>query len=798
MGQAARKTIAKSFSKDKLLEKLKFLEPEKLNVKNIRPEGMLLNIVVDGVFLQLYQTGIARVWRSLLEEWATNGFAKHLVVLNRATNVPKIPGIRYRTVSPYEYHNRDADPAMLQQVCDEEGADLFISTYYTRPLSTPSVVLMHDMIPELMGWELNPLLQDKRSAIQQAVTHITVSENTASDLVRSFPHISLESITVAHNGVDHQTFSPAKSEDINQFKTKYGISKPYFILVGVVGGYKNTILFFKAFTQLYSKHGFEIVCTGVDSSLEAEFKEFRNFTAGCVVHTLQLSDQELRAAYSGAAALVYPSKYEGFGLPILEAITCGCPVITCHNASIPEVAGEAALYVDDNNVQELVNALCEVQKPEVRQSLITAGLEQSKKFSWSKMAEQVSSALINATLLPLKLKDINLIIFPEWSQPEESLCAGLQQVIEVIATHPNSGQMTLLVDIGNISMEDAALILSSVTMNLLLQEELDISEGPEISLMGELSAVQWEALLSRIHARIVLESENQSMLIESRAKNIPSYELNSFSSTPVHELKARFWELNRHPEVAHFIRGIGLRKQGELAEAMKSYQKALEIKHDFPEALQQLNMTCYENQVRLKGYQFTQDWFSWNIPVWKQYLKHFIDIPDLNILEIGSWEGRSTCWLLDNIMIHDSHRITCVDTFEGSVEHQIYDFSYIRTIEERFDFNILKTGGVEKVKKIVGTSNEIMRNLSLNYYDVIYIDGSHVASDVLEDAVLAWQLLKIGGYMIFDDYPFAFAQNPTWNTRIGVDAFITTFNDKLRMIHKAYQVIIEKTTLKEK
>ena len=524
MGQAARKTIANSFSKDKLLEKLKFLEPEKLNIKNIRPERMLPKIVVDGVFSQLYQTGIARVWRSLLEEWAANGFAKHLVVLDRASKVPKIPGIKYRTVPPYEYSRRDADREMLQQVCDQEDADLFISSYYTSPLSTPSVVLVHDMIPELMGWELNhPMWQEKHNCIREAVAHIAVSENTARDLVKNFSHISLESVTVAHSGVNHQTWLPVTPEDIEGFKIKYGISKPYFILVGVVGDYKNTILFFKAFTQLCNKHNFEIVCTGVDELLEGEFRKFLDYTFGCTVHKLRLSDEELRAAYSGAVALVYPSKYEGFGLPILEANTCGCPVITCPNASIPEVAGEAALYVNDEDVNGLVNALSDIQKPEVRSILIAAGLEQAKKFSWSKMAQKVSGALINASLLPLKLKNINLIIFPDWSQPEESLCLGLQQAVEAVTTHPDKDEITLLVDIGDLPEEDASLILSSVTMNLLLQEEIDVSEGPEISMIGQLSKIQWQALLPCIDARIFLEKENQQAIADAGAGNIPYY-----------------------------------------------------------------------------------------------------------------------------------------------------------------------------------------------------------------------------------------------------------------------------------
>jgi hypothetical protein len=248
---------------------------------------------------------------------------------------------------------------------------------------------------------------------------------------------------------------------------------------------------------------------------------------------LQLSDEELSIAYSGAVALVYPSKYEGFGLPVLEAIACGCPVITCPNGAIPEVAGEAALYVNDEDVDGLANALCKVQKPILRNSLSFAGLQQAQKFSWSKMAETISSTLINATLLSLNLREINLIIFPDWSQPEEIISEELEQVIKASATHPNSNKITLLVDKGNLDEEEVSLILSGVSMNLLMQEDLDISESAEISLIGQLSEVQWQALLPRIQARIVMKNENQDAIALFKLDTMPCCQMDDFSSLPV-------------------------------------------------------------------------------------------------------------------------------------------------------------------------------------------------------------------------------------------------------------------------
>ncbi len=481
-------------------------------------------IIVDGVFFQLYRTGIARVWNSLLAEWAKDGFYQHIIILDRAGTAPKIAGIRYLTIPAYNYETTDADREMLQQVCDETGADLFISTYYTTPLSTPSLFMAYDMIPEVLQANLDePMWREKHHAIRHASAYISISENTARDLENFSPDITLESITVAHCGVDN-LFTPAIPEEINSFKTKYGISKPYFISVGGGSNYKNTILFFQAFGKLASKQGFEIVCTGTGILLEGEL---RNYTLGSVVHKLQLSDDELRLAYAGAVALIYPSKYEGFGMPVLEAMSCGCPVITCPNASIPEVAGEAALYVNDEDVEGLADALCEVQKPKIRNSLIAAGLQRAAKFSWSKMAQTMSAGLINATLLHFNLRDINLIVFPDWSQPEESLGLELEGVVRAIATHPDKSNITLLVDTSNISDEDANLALSSLVMNLLMEEDLDVSDGLEISLIGQLSKIQWSALIPRLHSRIVLENENIEAIAQAKAENIAFFELDS-------------------------------------------------------------------------------------------------------------------------------------------------------------------------------------------------------------------------------------------------------------------------------
>jgi len=130
--------------------------------------------------------------------------------------------------------------------------------------------------------------------------------------------------------------------------------------------------------------------------------------------------------------------------------------------------------------------------------------------------------------LLLLLREITLIIFPDWSQPEECLGLDLERVVRAIATHPDKNKISLLIDTSNISDEDANLILASVAMNLLMEEDLDVSDGPAISLIGQLSKIKLEVLMPRLHGRIVLEHENKEAISQAKAENISVCEINNF------------------------------------------------------------------------------------------------------------------------------------------------------------------------------------------------------------------------------------------------------------------------------
>lgn len=380
----------------KLSEKNSEIDRTKIS-KRIQLKRNSIKIALDGVFFK-YSSGIARLWRSILREWSDNGFCEFVFILNREYKSPVFDGFLYIDIKNIEYNNFSSDEELLQKVCDDHKIHHFISTYFTKPLRTKTTLLVNDMIPEVLQFNLNEKQwQDKKSAINNASNFITISNSTKTDLIKFYPSISENQINLAYCGCNFQT---PNIDKINQFKYKYKISKNYFILSGNTEGYKNGILFFKAFEKFAETRGnYSIVLT----NSQYLHDDLKKYVANAECFNLILSDEELECAYAGALALVYPSKYEGFGLPILEAMRCSCPVITCMNSSIPEVGGNAVTYVDSENPMAMFSALNQVQIESYRIAKILAGLEQAEKFNWRKMADDVESAVCNFIL-----KDLNI------------------------------------------------------------------------------------------------------------------------------------------------------------------------------------------------------------------------------------------------------------------------------------------------------------------------------------------------------------------------------------------------------
>jgi len=352
-----------------------------------------LRILLDGVCFQDPCTGIARVWRELMPAWSVSGFANQVMVLDRGKTAPRHDGFTYLHAPPVRAFDSREQRRLLQDVCDSVSADLLVSTLYTTPTSTPSLLLVHDFIPEIMHWDLRqPMWRDKERAIRYASAFACNSNNTASDLHRLYPDSASRPVTVAPLGVG-AAFSPASDEQVEVFKAAHDLPDDYFVFVGHRTIHKNAELVFGAAALANGDADFALLLIGGSPQLEPRF---RSGTQRVIVRVARLADDELRAAYSGARATLHPSRYEGFGLVMLEAMACGCPVVTCRNSALPEAAGDAALYVDEDDAAGMLSAMREVSDPEVRADLAALGLARAAEFRWERTAAAVEAAIRGA------------------------------------------------------------------------------------------------------------------------------------------------------------------------------------------------------------------------------------------------------------------------------------------------------------------------------------------------------------------------------------------------------------------
>ena len=195
-------------------------------------------------------------------------------------------------------------------------------------------------------------------------------------------------------------------------------------------------------------------------------------------------------------------------------------------------------------------------------------------------------------------------------------------------------------------------------------------------------------------------------------------------------------------------------------------------------------------------YKFTKDWFEWAPAVWEQLTPLLPKKFDRSFLEIGSFEGRSMVWIAGNMM-NPSDVLHCIDTWEGGEEHSEEDMA---AVEARFDHNrnLVHLNHDVDVHKHKGTSTQHLAHWLVEdpkdhpTFDFIYIDGSHVAKDVLTDACMAWPLLKQGGIMVFDDYMWGEPRDILHRPKIAIDAFTNIFGETAEIIHVGYQLVVRK------
>lgn len=362
-----------------------------------------MRIAIDARKLRDY--GIGTYVRNLLRQLARQDTTNEYVVFCREPDCDTIEefGPRFRSViqhaGPYSITEQFAIPMDLRR----EAVDLFHAPHYVLPPLTPcrSVVTIHDCIhlrfPQYLPSTLGHAYAWAQmwSATHRAARVITVSEASKRDILRYF-RLPERQIDVIYNAIDDRFWGQPDAGEISRVRERYRLNDPFVLYAGNIKPHKNLERLIEAFHLMRqdTPHlaNVQLLIIGDEISKYATLRR--------AVHRHKLhkhvrffgfvSDQTLAALYRLADVFVFPSLYEGFGLPPLEAMASGTPVITSNVSSLPEVVGDAALMIDPYDPAAIADAMRRVlETPALREELQRKGLARAREFSWERSIGRV-------------------------------------------------------------------------------------------------------------------------------------------------------------------------------------------------------------------------------------------------------------------------------------------------------------------------------------------------------------------------------------------------------------------------
>ena len=279
------------------------------------------------------------------------------------------------------------------------GVDVYHATNYFLPpvRRARRIATFYDLAflraPDLCSPKIvGPFAKGVPRFAREADAILTCSESSKRDIAE-LCGVAPEKVTVAYGAVGEDVRPVPRDEAAALVKREYGIDGPYVLFVSTIEPRKNVGGLIRAFAEVAKEFPHTLVLAG-GAGWNVDGVEGMAETLGLgdrVRFTGYVREgRHLPALYSAADVFVLPSFYEGFGLPVLEAMTCGCPVITANNSSLPEVGGDAAVYVEAGEVDDIARALCEVLGDEAkRRSMAERGVAQARRFSWASSARTV-------------------------------------------------------------------------------------------------------------------------------------------------------------------------------------------------------------------------------------------------------------------------------------------------------------------------------------------------------------------------------------------------------------------------
>jgi glycosyltransferase involved in cell wall biosynthesis len=356
----------------------------------------MLHAAVDGRLLAYSSGGISQYTRQLVSQIVPLLNRNERLTLlksgRHATTPLSADGVRYASVFTPPHHRLEqlALPLELLRV----RPTLVHSPDFIPPMRGPwrRVITIHDLAfllhPETVTSESRAYYGQIRTAVKVADAIIAVSQFTASDISRLLD-ADPRKVRVIPNGVDPSLGPIVDRTELERWRARHRVNRPYILYAGTFEPRKNLPLLVEAFNRLRGDHGLLLVLLGARGWLFAPTFE-RIDALGLTDYVRVLEHQprdEWAVAYSGAAVAVTPSLYEGFGLPVLEAMACGAPVVSSNASALPEVVGEAGVLFESGDVDALESALRLVlEDPSLANRLRTAGLARAQEFSWARAA----------------------------------------------------------------------------------------------------------------------------------------------------------------------------------------------------------------------------------------------------------------------------------------------------------------------------------------------------------------------------------------------------------------------------
>jgi glycosyltransferase involved in cell wall biosynthesis len=366
-------------------------------------EQAVLEVIVDGVIFQFQSRGgVSRIYSEILPRMCEQDESLRITLLTREGRaplqpLPAHPLITRRAVPHLDPYLRPwrlwgryspAVKRLMNKLWVGDGAGkIWHSTYFTQPdeWRGAQVVTVVDMIYELYPNFFNAPADDqfreqKRRAVSDAEAIICISETTSRD-VQEYYGVSSDKtfvVPLAHS----DTFQPLENG-------ASGETRPYLLYVGRRAHYKNFDLVLEAYSSWTERDAVDLIVVGDRGWTPDEERRLNELNLSSRVKLMtDVDDEQLRRLYGRAAAFVYPSLYEGFGIPLLEAMACGCPVVSSDIPSSREVAGDCAIYFEPSSAEDLRAVLERVVAEGPNDTRRAAGIARAATFSWDETARQ--------------------------------------------------------------------------------------------------------------------------------------------------------------------------------------------------------------------------------------------------------------------------------------------------------------------------------------------------------------------------------------------------------------------------